>query len=439
MKSIIISGNGSGSGKTTVTLGLMRSLMNKGFNVQPYKVGPDYIDPAFHSHITGNKSRNLDIFLAGEEGIKAIYARGAKEKGEKNLGIIEGVMGLYDGKGIDTSYSTAHVAKTLKLPVILVLSPKAQSATLCSEINGIINYEDVNIAGVILNNISESYYKLLKVAIEKNCNTKVFGFIPKDDRLSIGSRHLGLIQSSEIEDLEERINYLSSLVDKYVDVEGLLNFFKETKDYEDNYHLDYKGINISIAFDKAFSFYYEENIELLKEVGKVKFFSPIKDEAIPKDTDFLYIGGGYPEVFKEELSNNKSMLNSIKSALEAGVKCYAECGGLMYLCKSIEGSPMVGFFDGSAFMSNRLQNFGYADMKLCEESPILNKGLSLHCHEFHRSYVELKERKIYELTKNLYDGSVKKWNCGYAKNNTLAGYPHVHFFSNLDFIKELLK
>jgi len=184
MKSIIVSSNSSGGGKTTVTLALMKTLIDRGYKVQGYKVGPDYIDPAFHREITGVATRNLDLFLMGESGVKESYLRG-----EGDLGIIEGVMGLYDGKGIDTSFSTAHVSRTLDLPVVLVLSPKAQSATLCAEIEGLRNYEDVNIVGIILNNISESYYKLLKKAIEVNCSgIRVFGYIPKAERLALKSR-----------------------------------------------------------------------------------------------------------------------------------------------------------------------------------------------------------------------------------------------------------
>lgn len=218
MKSIIFSSNKSGGGKTTVTLGIINSLIRKGYKVQPYKVGPDYIDTAFHSYITGNKSRNLDLFLTGEDAVKQIYDENSKEK---DLGIIEGVMGLYDGKGIDNIYSTAHVAKTLNLPVVLIISSSGQSLTLCAEINGIKNFDDVNIAGIILNNITESYYQILKMAIEKHCDLKVFGYIPKDENINLDSRHLGLVQSSEIHNLKEKIDYISDLAYKHIDMAAL--------------------------------------------------------------------------------------------------------------------------------------------------------------------------------------------------------------------------
>ncbi|QBD84404.1 cobyrinate a,c-diamide synthase [Clostridium tetani] len=438
MKSIVISSNSSGGGKTTISVGIMKALMKKGFDVQGYKVGPDYIDPAFHSQITGKPSRNLDIYLTGEEGVKASYSRG---KG--NLGVVEGVMGLYDGKGIDSKYSTAHVAKTLGLPVVLVLSPKAQSATLCAEINGLINFDKVEIGGIILNNISESYYNLLKAAIEYNCNAKVLGYIPKDERLKIGSRHLGLIQSSEIEDLEEKIDICSEYILKNIDLEELLKIFKKTPEYEDNFHLENKNLKIAVAYDKAFSFYYRDNIELLEELGEITYFSPLMDKELPKDIDFLYIGGGYPEVFIGELSKNESMLKSIKEELDKGLKCYAECGGLMYLTEAIENEDLkgnaVGYFEGFSKMTKRLQNFGYAQLEVYKENEILPKGLKINCHEFHKSTVELDEDKIFKINKTMYNGQEKHWNCGYIKGNTIAAYAHVNFLGNIEFLKELIK
>ncbi len=327
--------------------------------------------------------------------------------------------------------------------MVLVLSPKAQSATLCAEIEGLRNYENVNIVGIILNNISESYYKLLKKAIEVNCSgIRVFGYIPKDERLALKSRHLGHVQSSEVEDLSKKIELCSSLMEEYVDVDSLIEEFKASDIQSTNsedFHAENKDIKIAVAYDKAFSFYYKENIELLEEVGTVQYFSPLKDREVPKDVDFIYIGGGYPEVFKEELSSNKSMLNSIRKALNGGVKCYAECGGLMYLTESIDGVETVGFFNGTSYMTGKLNNFGYATIKISEKNSIVPKDMMVNCHEFHKSLVDLKEEEIYELEKKAYDGTTKKWKCGYVKNNVLAAYGHIHFFSNINFFNSLIK
>lgn len=494
MKSLIIASNSSGGGKTTVTLGIMKALIKRGFEVQGYKVGPDYIDTAFHSHITGKAARNLDVFLMEENGVKTSYYSG---KGD--YGVIEGVMGLYDGKGIDTYGSTAHVAKLLKVPIILVLSPKAQVATLCAEIKGLMEYENADIKGIILNNINEGYYTLLKYAIEENCGVKVLGYVPMDERLNIGSRHLGLVQSSEIEDIDEKIEICSCLLEKYVNMDNLLKLFKEgissekgiyskilfngevsskssttchniysktlpneerqINEYQHGtnedkllkigregckvvgnflQHFSNHRIRIAVAKDKAFNFYYTENIELLQELGQVIYFSPLEDKELPENIDFLYIGGGYPEVFVDKLSSNVTMLNSIKEALDAGLRCYAECGGLMYLTEYIEGRKVVGFFKGQAEMTKSLQNFGYAEITVNKENNILPMGLKIRCHEFHKSKINTQEESIYKLTKTSYLGEEKSWTCGYCKKNTVAAYAHIHFFSNLDFLKYII-
>lgn len=436
MKSIVVSSNRSGGGKTTVTLGLMKALINRGFEVQGYKVGPDYIDAAFHQHITGKASRNLDLFLMGEAGVKASFSRGCGD-----FGIVEGAMGLYDGKSIDLEYSTAHVSKVLKLPVLLVITPKAQSVTLCAEIEGLINFDDINFAGVILNNITESYYKLLKAAIENRFKgkVKVFGYLPKDENLELKSRHLGLVQSSEVENLDPKIEKCSELLEKHVNIDALLKEFSETDKFQDKYHVKPQNLKIGVARDEAFSFYYKENLELLEEMGEVKCFSPLSDSKLPEDLDFLYIGGGYPEVFKDALSHNKTMLSSIKNALNGGLRCYAECGGLMYLMDSIEETPLVGFFKGEAYMGDRLQNFGYAEIEVNKENKMLPQNIKINCHEFHKSYVKSNENRIYLVQKENYLGEKKMWQCGYVKNNVLAAYAHVHFFGNMNFLKYLVR
>lgn len=436
MKSIVIASNKSDGGKTTITLGIMRALIKRGFKVQVYKVGPDYIDPAFHKHITERACRNLDIHLMGENGVRASYSRGRGD-----FGVVEGVMGLYDGKGITSEGSTAAVAKLLNLPIILVISPQAQSTTVCAEINGLLAFEKVNITGVIFNNVSESYYELLKKAVEKHCSPrlKVFGYVPNEEKLKLKSRHLGLVQRSEVENLDDKIEKCSELLERHVDMDALMNAFSETYIFKDFFHLENVGLKTAIARDEAFSFYYEENIELFKELGQVKFFSPMRDEKLPEGINFLYIGGGYPEVFKEKLSSNLSMLESIKNSLNNGLKAYAECGGLMYLMEKIEDKNMVGFFEGKAEMTKTLQNFGYGKIEVTEKNSLLSRGIKINCHEFHKSYVDSPERKVCVVKKESYEGDNKTWQCGYARGNTLAGYPHIHFFGNLELLKNMVK
>ncbi len=437
MHSLIISSNESGGGKTTFTLGLLNALMKRGYKVQGYKVGPDYIDGDFHTLITGNTSRNLDGHLMGEEGIKESYLRG-----QGDLGIIEGVMGLYDGKGIDTEFSTYHVSKILNLPIVLVITPKAKSATLAAELKGILEFKDANIAGIILNKVSEKYYNLLKVIIETHTKLKVFGYIPKTEEVKFKSRHLGLVQGIEIKELKEKINIFSNIIEQYVDLDSLIKSFRESDalvENRDKFKLENLNLNIAVAYDEAFRFYYKENIELLKEAGNVKFFSPLRDKKLPKDIDFLYIGGGYPEIFKETLSENKELLLDIKEKLDKGLRCYAECGGLMYLTENIDGFEMVKYFNGYSYMTKSLNNFGYNTVKVLRENNMLPKDLEINAHEFHKSKVELHEETIYEIRKTDIFSKTNYWSCGYVKNNTLGSYAHVHFFGNMEFIKNILK
>lgn len=430
MKSIIISSNCSGGGKTTFTLGLMKLLKNKGYDVQGYKVGPDYIDSGFHSEITGKQSRNLDLHLMGEEGVKASFLRGSGD-----FGVIEGVMGLYDGVSITEKGSTYSISKLLSdTPIVLVLTPKAQCTTLAAEINGIKNFKNANIIGVVFNAVNEKYYELLKAVVEENCDVKVLGYIPKDDSIKLESRHLGLVQSVEVNNMVDKIERCAKLIEENIDITYLLQNSKEVKlEVKDRFHLDDRKINIAIAYDEAFRFYYKENLELLEEIGNVSYFSPIKDEKLPENIDFLYLGGGYPEVFKEKLTQNTSMRNSIKEALEKGLKCYAECGGLMYLTERIEDCEMVGFFRGYTYMTKSLQRFGYSNVEIQGEK------ININCHEFHKSDVDIKEERIYNVTKESWNGNTLKWNCGYKKENTIAGYPHIHFFGNMEFLKWLIE
>lgn len=449
MKSIIISSNCSGGGKTTFTLGLMKVLKDRQIEVQGYKVGPDYIDAAFHKEATKNASRNLDTFLMGEDGVIHSYL-----KGTGDVGVIEGVMGLYDGIGASEKASTYEVSKLLgNMPIILVLSPKGQSASICAEINGFKNYRNANIIGVVLNSISEKYYNLLKYAIEKNCNLKVLGYLPKTSEITLSSRHLGLVQSMEVLNLEDKLITCKEIIEKYVDVDEILSvmteFHVDNMEFNIDSAINFKNINseikplrIGVALDKAFSFYYKDNLEYLENLGEVVYFSPIKDKVLPPNLDFLYIGGGYPEVFKEELEDNSSLRQSIKEALDNGLKCYAECGGMMYLTKSIDGSQMVGFFDGESEMTSRLQNFGYCKIKINKNSSLANifenKEFQINAHEFHKSRVDLKEEQVYEIEKTQYNGEVIRWKCGYFKKNTLAAYAHINFLKNKEFIKNLI-
>ena len=436
MKGFLIAGTNSGIGKTTVSMGLMSCFEN----VSPFKVGPDYIDGKFHEFVTGNKSYNLDYFLMEEAGVKESFL-----KHTRSFAIIEGVMGLYDG--VDNSLdngSSAHIARILNLPVILVVDAKGKSTSIAAQVMGYQNFDKrVNIIGVIINKISsEKTYEILKEAIEKYCNIKCFGYISNINEISVLSRHLGLTQAEEILNLKEKIEILKESIKKTVNLEEIYKSVEFNLDYKlKNIFLPlkdkYKNLKIGIAKDNAFSFYYNDNIEFLENMGiEIEYFSPINDKKIPQDIDMLYFGGGYPENYAEELSKNIDMLNSIREFYNKDGVIYGECGGFIYLSKKLVT------FDGKEFifvnlneniieMKNKLDisRFGYIKIKYKEN--LFGKG-----HEFHYSKIRSEGNNEKEFQIEKPNG--KKWECGFSSKNLLCGYPHIHFFTSQNIIFDLL-
>lgn len=436
MKGFLIAGTKSGIGKTTVSMGLMSCFSD----VSPFKIGPDYIDGKFHEYVTGNKSYNLDFFLMGEDGVRESFL-----KHHKNFSIAEGVMGLYDG--IDNSLdngSSAHISRILNLPVILIVDGTGRSTSIAAEIMGYQNFDKrVNIIGVIINKISsEKTYEILKEAVEKYCKIKCFGYIPKLENISLSSRHLGLVEAYEVQDLKEKIEVLKKEFQKTIDIKAIyetveINPHYKLKNIFSDFKDRYKNIKIGIAKDSAFSFYYNDNIEFLENLGaEIKYFSPLKDEKIPDDVDMLYFGGGYPENYAAELENNISMINSIRDFYNKNGVIYGECGGFIYLSKkliTLDGKEynFVNLTENIIEMKNRLDigRFGYINIRYREN--LCGKG-----HEFHYSKIkeEGKEKKEFKIEKP----NGRKWECGYSSKNLLCGYPHIHFFKSSDIIFDLL-
>lgn len=435
MKGFLIAGTKSGIGKTTVSMGLMSCFSD----VSPFKVGPDYIDGKFHEYVTGNKSYNLDFFLMGKDGVRESFL-----KHHKNFSIAEGVMGLYDG--LDNSLdngSSAHISRILNLPVILIVDGTGRSTSVAAEITGYQNFDRrVNIIGVIINRVSsEKTYEILKDAVEKYCKIKCFGYIPKMENISLSSRHLGLVEAYEVYDLKEKIEILKNEFQKTIDLKAIyetaeINPCCELKNIFSDFKDRYKNVKIGIAKDSAFSFYYNDNIEFLENLGaEIKYFSPLKDEKIPDDVDMLYFGGGYPENYAYELENNISMINSIKDFYNKNGVIYGECGGFIYLSKkliTLDGREhnFVNLTENVIEMKNRLDigRFGYINIKYREN--FFGKG-----HEFHYSKIkeEGKEKKEFKIEKP----NGRKWECGYSSKNLLCGYPHIHFFKSSDIIFDL--
>ncbi|MCX7708621.1 MAG: cobyrinate a,c-diamide synthase [Clostridia bacterium] len=448
---IVIAGTNSGCGKTTVTTGVLAALIKRGYKVQPFKVGPDYIDPMFHTFVTGCDSRNLDSWMLREEIIPYLFKKNAIGK---DIAVIEGVMGIFDGyRGYSQDGSTAHVSKLIQSPVVLLVNGEGLSLSAAALVNGFRDFDrEVRLKGIIINNIkSEAHYGLLKEIIEEKTGLRVLGYLPKMPDITISSRHLGLLQSSEVANLREKISLLADQVEKTIDLELLVKIAREAEMLQD----DFIGFNvarrnvspkIAVARDKAFSFYYKDNLELLELLGaELVNFSPLEDEKLPGGTDGLYIGGGYPEVWARELQNNVDIKNQIRGQIENGLPAYAECGGLMYLSQSIktgegESYEMVGVVPGKSEMTASLQRFGYVEVEVTSDNILAKKGYRIRAHEFHYSntVVDWNTMSTYKVIKKKRGKEDVTWQCGFKVGNLLAGYPHLHFWSNTGFAERFV-
>ncbi|MCX7746413.1 MAG: cobyrinate a,c-diamide synthase [Clostridia bacterium] len=446
---IVIAGTNSGCGKTTVTLGIMGALKRMGLKVQPFKVGPDYIDPMFHTFITGQHSRNLDSFMLDENTVKTLFLRSARYA---DIAVAEGVMGFYDGLGgTSQEGSTAHVAGILNSPVVLVVNGEGLSLSILPILLGFMDYNrNVNIKGVILNHLkSESHFLLLKEIIEEHTGLAVLGYLKKNSEISLPGRHLGLVSGGEIQDLNEKLDKLISQIEKTVDLKLLVKLAGNApamKPVPEGTHPVFQNVKIGVAKDKAFNFYYQDNLELLEMLGAdLIYFSPLKDQHLPKDVKGLYIGGGYPEVFAKELEENLPMKLSVKKAVELGLPAYAECGGLMYLSQSIktlEGNEykMTEVIPGKSEMTASLKRFGYVEVEITKDNILARKGDRIRAHEFHYSVtmVDSEVDTCYKVMKERRNKNMSEWYCGYQVKNLMAGYPHLHFWGNPRFAKRFL-
>ncbi|KNZ41155.1 cobyrinate a,c-diamide synthase [Acetobacterium bakii] len=443
MNYFMLAGTSSNVGKTTVTMGVMAAFKRRGVHVKPFKTGPDYIDPMFHSFVTGEKSINLDTWMLDENTIRGLFDRRLEDN---DLGILEGVMGLYDGHSLESDIgSSAYLAKTIGAPVILIIDGRGMAKSAAALVKGYIDFDrSTKIAGVIINRISsESHYQLLKEMIEAYNDVTCLGYFPNNPDIVMDSRHLGLVPVEEVLDFREKVDRAGELAEAHIDLDKLLEISahpKRAKTYRDpfeGWHQKYHGLRIGVPKDRAFNFYYDDNFMALEKAGvEIVSFSPLGDKNLPENLDGLYIGGGFPEVFGAELAENKTMLADIKNQLEEGLPCYAECGGLMYLANAMilldgQTNEGVGFIDGNAQMTKRLQRFGYVN--IC--AYLGGKSIEIRGHEFHHSVVETQQLipTAYVISK-----MNRTWTCGYRKKNVLAGYPHIHFYSNPNFLKALL-
>ncbi|SDJ80701.1 cobyrinate a,c-diamide synthase [Natronincola ferrireducens] len=446
-RGFLLAGTQSGVGKTTLSTGVMGTLKKRGLQVKAFKVGPDYIDPQFHRYITGNPSRNLDSYLLKEDTIKELFHKNLEEE---DIAVVEGVMGLYDGLGTQKDEgSSAHVSKILQLPVILVIDGRGVSTSAAAMVLGYKLYDpDINLAGVIINNVSgEKHYSLLKEGIERDTGIKCLGYLRKNNNIQLKSRHLGLIPCDEVPELEEKLEDLVEMVEETVDIEGLLAVAKEIEIKKKEVKpLRAEEITLAYAYDSAFNFYYQDNLDLLKELGcRLIPFSPLKDTGLPEGIDGIYIGGGFPEVFARELEENQGIRRNLYEEAQRGLPIYGECGGFMYLTKAIktfdgEVYQMAGVFDATAEMTNRLQRFGYCQVSIKENSSFHKEAFTTKAHEFHRGVVIAPSREyVYSVVKKKKEKIIDRWSCGIESYNCLGGFPHIHFYSNPTFINNFLE
>lgn len=441
MKGLLIAGTASGVGKTTVALAIMAGLRRRGLAVQPFKCGPDFLDTGHHTRICGRAARNLDTWMLSVEANRSVLRNAARGA---DVMVAEGMMGLFDGKNGSTEFgSSAEIAKLLRLPVVLVVDAAKSARSVAAVVMGFEMFDaELRLAGVILNRVaSEWHYEMLREAIESSCKTKILGWLPLEPAIAIPERHLGLHGAAEqaADSQEAAIDAFAALAVKHLDLDGLLEL---------ECGLEMAGVEpprvtalpfgdavrVGVPSDRAFSFYYEDNLDLLREQGvEIVWFSPLTDASLPSGLDGLYLGGGYPELHAEQLSGNRQMLEDVRTFAASGRPVYAECGGMLYLSESLrvdEGSyAMAGVLPLSMQMTDRLVQFGYVTVEFTEDCLLGRKGTAVRGHSFHHSRIA-SQGDVATNYHVQYSMSGKEEQEGFRQGNVLASYIHLHFRAN---------
>ena len=456
---ILFAAASSGCGKTTITCGALRAWQRKGLKIKAWKCGPDYIDPMFHKQVLGIPGGNLDSFFLSKEALKAQYQ-------QKNVGfdlaVMEGVMGYYDGLGgISTQASTYEVAQAVDVPVILILDGKGASLSLAAMLRGFLQYQkDSHIVGVILNRTSPMIGARLKPVLEAE-GVKYLGCVPVSKEIQFDSRHLGLVMPEEVPQIQKQLDEIADLLEESVDLDGILELARSYAEKVENnadaglakcqtsrvametpaaglFTESRNPLRIAVARDEAFCFYYQENMELLESLGvELIPFSPIHDQKLPVKVSGVILGGGYPENYAKALSENTSMLASIRQAWENKMPFLAECGGFLYLHRELEGSdgifyPLAGVIPDKAWKTNRLGRFGY--ITLTPDHPDTCLIRKIKGHEFH--YWESGDcGTCWTAKKPLSDRS---WSCVHSEQGQIAGFPHLYYPSAPEFAGQWL-
>lgn len=491
---IMFAGTNSGCGKTTIVCGILWALKNMGLKCSSVKCGPDYIDPMFHSQIFDIPSQNLDMFFSSRRQVRYLMAQNATGT---DITVMEGVMGYFDGMAMDSTKASSYdLACNTDTPVILIINAKGMGLSVVPLIEGFLKFKpsctdnhstvtkDINInpnminkdcytdkyencvvsdkeiyknnriKGVILNGISKMTAKQLIPIIEERTHIKVIGAMPYIKDCHFEGRHLGLVTPFERDNIKNNIEQIGHEILNHIDIESIIRIAGEAKDinvqppYEWQKYISKEKVRlrIAVAYDKSFCFYYKDNIELLKKLGcDIVFFSPLNDNKLPDGTDILLLGGGYPEIYAKELSENHAMLTSVKSAIDNGMFYLAECGGFMYLHERLEDEHgkvynMAGVIKGKCFNTHRLTRFGYISIKQNKpygktENYNISEEVLIKGHEFHywdstnngSSYIAVKP------------SGKRSWECIHAGYNYIAGYPHLYYYSGIDFINGFLE
>ena len=427
----------------------MAALVKRGFEVSPFKVGPDFIDPGHHSRITGVTSRNLDGWMLSKEYNLECFARNTRDS---DIAVVEGVMGLYDGyDGKSEAGSTAQMAKWLGLPVVLVVDAKSMARSAAAVIMGFERFDPgLSFAGVIFNNLgSHRHLKYLIDAVGENVGIPCLGGLVIDEKIAIPERHLGLVTREDYAFGKETIDLLADSVEKSIDLDFLV---KNLPKIDVSRGLDTlsqgaveKTVRIAVARDNAFCFYYQDNLELLEGQGaELAFFSPIAGDNLPRDIDGLYIGGGYPELFGDKLAENSELRARIKEKSDAGMPIYGECGGFMYLCEALldqHGNryPMAGCFPFTTRMFPRLKALGYREITLTRDAVIGNQGMIVRGHEFHYSELMIDTPDVQNVYRISDRSGLDKPPDGYVVERTLGSYNHLHFGSQPEAAQHFVK
>ena len=424
---LVLAGTNSGCGKTTVTCAVLQSLVRRGLRVGAAKCGPDYIDPMFHSRVIGAKSSNLDPFFFDRDTMRYLLAHNGQDC---DITVIEGVMGYYDGLGLtSTRASTYETARETESPVVLVVNTRGAALSVVAAVQGFLDFApDNNVQGVILNGCSAMSYGALARELESRLGVRACGYLPRLPECALESRHLGLVTADEVEDLREKLRQLAEAAEKTLELDALLEIAHNAPvlDFTPPVSPE-KGVpvRIGVARDRAFCFYYEDSLDLLRQLGAELIpFSPLADEKLPDGVQGLYLGGGYPELYAAQLEENHALRRQIRDVVYAGMPCIAECGGFMYLTQSIAGRAMVGALPGDCFDTGKLTRFGYITATAREDNLLCRAGEQVPMHEFHH-WDTPQPGDAFGAEKP----SGKQWRCAYATDTLYAGFPHFHFYA----------